>query len=283
MHSLLHGFIVALPIILTAVAGVAPVRAQKAGALLVNPKRLVFEGQKRNDLLSLINMGRDTATYNISMVEMQMNEDGEMSEVTTPDPKGMYADKIVRFFPKQITLAPKESQSVRVQILMPSDLASGEYRSYLYFRGVKKAKELTKLEDTTKGLKLSVSTIFGVAIPVIVRHNTTPSIPTISRLTVAYDSSLRMQVCKGIIYRSGTQSIYGSLVIKFVENGGRETVLSTAKGLAIYVPNPMRKFRMPLSVPKGMNLTRGKIVVEMQTYTDATKEAVMASAELPLP
>jgi hypothetical protein len=45
----------------------------------------------------------------------------------------------------------------------------------------------------------------------------------------------------------------------------------------------MRKFRMPLSVPKGMNLTRGKIVVEMQTYTDATKEAVMASAELPLP
>ncbi|MDQ6609880.1 MAG: hypothetical protein M3Y85_08675, partial [Bacteroidota bacterium] len=55
------------------------------GNLLVTPKRVVFEGSKRSEELNLANTGKDSATYDISFIQIRMKEDGSMENITTPD------------------------------------------------------------------------------------------------------------------------------------------------------------------------------------------------------
>src|SRR5512133_2226295 len=108
------------------------VRAQ--GNLLITPRRVVFEGQKKTQELNLANTGSDTAKYNVSIVQYRMKEDGSFEEITVPDPGQNFADKNIRFFPRTVTLAPNEAQVVKMQLTKSDQLLPGEYRSHVYFR-----------------------------------------------------------------------------------------------------------------------------------------------------
>jgi P pilus assembly chaperone PapD len=59
------------------------------GNLMVFPRRLVFEGSKKSEDLTLVNTGKDTAKYVISIVELRMREDGSFDPITKPD-SGQY-------------------------------------------------------------------------------------------------------------------------------------------------------------------------------------------------
>ena len=52
------------------------------GDLLITPRRVVFEGNKRVEELNLSNTGTDTSTYNVSFVQYRMTEDGTFQEIT---------------------------------------------------------------------------------------------------------------------------------------------------------------------------------------------------------
>ena len=60
----------------------SPVTLKAQGNLLITPKRVVFEGSRRSMDLNLANIGNDTATYAISMVQIRMNEDGSFETIT---------------------------------------------------------------------------------------------------------------------------------------------------------------------------------------------------------
>ena len=65
-------------------------RAQ--GDLLVTPTRVVFEGNKQMEELNLLNMGKDTATYSITYVQKNMQEDGSFVNILKPDSGQMFAE-----------------------------------------------------------------------------------------------------------------------------------------------------------------------------------------------
>ena len=52
------------------------------GNLLITPRRLVFEGSKRSIDVNLANIGQDTATYSISIVQIRMTENGSFETIT---------------------------------------------------------------------------------------------------------------------------------------------------------------------------------------------------------
>ena len=112
------------------------------GNLLITPRRVVFEGNKRSFDLNLANIGSDTATYSISIVQIRMKEDGGFETITQPDPGQQFADRFIRFFPRSVTLGPNESQVVKVQLTKTNELTPGEYRSHFYFRAVPKMQPL---------------------------------------------------------------------------------------------------------------------------------------------
>ena len=143
-------------------------RAQ--GDLLITPRRVVFEGNKQKEEINLVNIGKDTATYSISFLQYNMTEEGTFVTIEKPDAGQMFADPFLRIFPRTITLAPGEPQSVVLQCRRKSDMAAGEYRSHLYFRA-EKSKAPLGLEKPGDSTMLSVQLIpvFGLSIPIIIR------------------------------------------------------------------------------------------------------------------
>ena len=76
-----------------------PFNTRAQGNLLITPKRAVFEGNKRSMDLNLANIGQDTATYAISLVEIRMTEAGGFETITEPDEGQLFATPYLRYFP----------------------------------------------------------------------------------------------------------------------------------------------------------------------------------------
>src|SRR5665647_1415314 len=94
-----------------------PFNTRAQGNLLITPKRAVFEGNKRSMDLNLANVGDDTATYAISLVQIRMTAEGGFETITEPDEGQLFASPYLRLFPRSVTLGPNEAQTVKVQLI----------------------------------------------------------------------------------------------------------------------------------------------------------------------
>lgn len=90
--------------------------------------------------INLSNTGKDTATYRLSYNQIQMDDDGNFNTIEEPEKNQNFASLYLRYYPLTITLAPNESQIVKIQLIKTGELKDGEYRSHLYFRAVPKTK-----------------------------------------------------------------------------------------------------------------------------------------------
>ena len=157
-------------------------------------------------------------------------------------------------------------------------MKDGEYRSHLYFRADKNATPLG-IEDTRDTTKLSVSItpIFGISIPIIVRKGAT-TMTVISDLSVkaVNDTVSNLSVT---LNRSGNMSAYGTLEATYVPETGSQLVVGLANGVGIYTELSKRNYTLPLKVKPGM---KGKLLVRFLTPRDAGASE-LARAELKLP
>lgn len=249
------------------------------GNLLITPKRLVFDGSRRTMDLNLANIGKDTAIYAISFIQVRMKDDGNFETITEPDPGQMFADKFIRFFPRTVRLGPGEAQVVKVQLQRTGELTEGEYRSHMYFRAVPKEEPLgePEIRDTTT-LTVKLTPIFGITIPVIIRSGNTKATAVLSDLSLEYVSDTIPRL-KMKFSRSGNMSIYGDLVVNHISPQGKVTRVGVANGIAVYTPNLVRGFALNLNPPKGTNLRSGKIRVTYSAPSDVRPEKY-AEAEL---
>jgi hypothetical protein len=250
------------------------------GNLLVTPKRVVFDGNKRSEELNLANIGKDTATYIISFIQIRMKDDGTFERVTTPDPGQNFADKNLRFFPRSVTLGPNEAQTVKVQLTKAGDLVSGEYRSHLYFRASPPEKPLGDLEpEKDSVLSVRLTPVFGISIPVIIRKGESNATAGISDVKVnpIKDS---IQTIDITFTRSGNMSVYGDVSVDYISPAGKSTRVGGVKGLAVYTPNVSRRFHLVLNNVPGINYRTGKLKV---VYADqSSRPLTLAEKEIVL-
>jgi hypothetical protein len=249
------------------------------GDLLVTPRRVVFEGNKQREEIILANMGQDTAAYSISFLQYRMTDDGAFEEITEPQPGELFADRYLRFFPRSVTLAPDESQVLRMQVRRLPNMAEGEYRSHLYFRAMPKEKPLGEedvLPDSTS-IGIRLIPIYGVSIPVIIRIGNLSSKVTISDLAVEQKDN-QPPVVHLTLNREGNQSVYGDLGIDYMAPGGEKINVGIVRGLAIYTPNSLRRLTMPLNVPEGVDFSTGRLLVRYSS-SDETKPEIYAEKE----
>ena len=257
-----------------------PFNIAAQGNLLVTPRRVVFDGTKRSIDLNLANIGQDTATYAISLVQIRMKEDGGFETITAPDPGQNFADQNLRFFPRSVTLPPNEAQVVKVQLVRATQLASGEYRSHFYFRSVPKIKPLGEEEtvkDTTT-ISVRLTPVFGITIPAIIRSGVSTTKVTLSdlALTIAEDATPTLRLK---FNRTGNFSVYGDLAVDHVSPQGTVTRVGAANGIAVYTPNSARRFQFNLNKVPGVDLKSGKLLVVFSASSDV-KPAKLAEAEL---
>ncbi len=234
------------------------IRAQ--GNLLITPKRVVFEGNKRSMDLNLANVGDDTATYAISLVQIRMTEEGGFETITEPDEGQMFASPYLRFFPRSVTLGPDEAQTVKIQVVKAGGLAPGEYRSHVYFRAVPKEKPLGEEEVTQQdpsSISVKLVPIFGITIPVIIRVGQPSVNVTLSDLGIRFENDTIPKL-KFTFNRSGNYSVYGDITVDYISPQGIVTRVGIANGVAVYTPNTKRSFEFSLFSDKGVDFGSGK-------------------------
>jgi len=257
-----------------------PATAQ--GNLMITPRRVVFDGSRRSMDLNLANMGQDTATYAISIVQIRMKSDGGFENITEPDPGQRFADKNIRFFPRSVTLGPDESQVVKVQLIRSNDLTPGEYRSHFYFRAIPKPSprgEEPEIRDTST-ISVRLTPIFGITIPVIIRigESTTKTTLTDLGFQMVNDTIPRISLT---FNRTGNMSVYGDLVVEHISTQGKITKVGAANGVAVYTPNAVRRFQFNLNNLRGVDYKSGTLRVIYSASSDV-KPVRYAEAELPL-
>lgn len=275
-----RGFYALLTCLVFTLSPSAKILAQ--GNLLVSPKRLIFEGAKKTQELNLANTGTDTAVYLISVKEIRMTENGSFEEVLQPDPGQRFASKYLRFFPRTVSLAPNEAQTIKVQLTKTAELTPGEYRSHIYFRAVPNMKPLGEAangKDT--GISVKLVPVFGITIPAIIRvgdNNAKVQLSDISLVSVN-DTSFYLNTT---LNRSGDMSVYGDLVVEYIPEQGKGFELGSARGIAVYTPNALRRFRLDMTTVKGFNMHKGRLhVVFSRPFDDkAIKPSDPSSAIL---
>jgi hypothetical protein len=266
--------------IIIAITHLLPFDAVGQGNLLVTPRRVVFEGNVRSMDLNLANIGQDTATYAISMVQIRMNEDGSFETITEPDPGQNFADKYIRFFPRSVTLPPNEAQVVKVQLTNTDDLNPGEYRSHFYFRSISKVVALgeEEVEVDTTSISVRLIPVFGITIPVIIRVGPSKTEVTLSDIHLELNEDSKPTLSLKF-NREGNFSVYGDLAVDHISSTGTITRVGIANGIAVYTPNAVRHFQFDLNTMPGIDYKSGRLQIVFSASSDVKPEK-FAEAEL---
>lgn len=256
------------------------IRAQ--GNLLVDPHRIIFEGQKKIMNVSLINNGKDSTNYSISFLQYRMTDDGDYEEITTPDSGQNFADKYIHFFPHSVILGPNETQVVKLQLLKSEELQSGEYRSHLYFRALPKQKALGEEETkkVTSDIIIKIVPIFGISIPILIRVGESTTVLNITDLKVEKSDNTTNRLLL-TIHRTGNMSVVFDISVKYIAQNGKETQIGLTEGTVVYTPNSIRKFKIELDNKPTIDLSIGKLRV-VCTTKNGNNIVKLAEAEVVL-
>ncbi len=226
--------------------------------LAIMPSRAVLTDDQRSAAFTLINQGSQAATFELSFIHLEMDDQGNFREV--PSPKDPITD-LLTAGPDSTRLEPGESQIFRVLLKRPLYLATGEYRVHLVFRNVDESVAAS-----------GESAMGGISVPLIIRHRTSSAHVTLKGLTLkqgSTTSALVMNLC-----RTGQQSVYGDFHVSFLSDSGRENPVASLKGIAVYASQDHRRVEIPL--PEGVLESGGRYRVSF----DARDQEAEAQAEL---
>ncbi len=235
--KIIFPFLLLLPTLLTTVAYAESV-------LQILPTRVVLE-QQRWMTVTLVNRGDEEGSYRLFMRNIRAESDGRFKEITKEDEvlEGeLFADSMVRFSPRRVTVPPRSKQQVRVVLRKPKGLADGEYRSHLVFRKLPKQESVLEEEQDDK-MDFAFKPIVEVTIPVIVRHGKLDAEASLRELDLKMDEDNGLQVSVNI-QRAGSRSLYGDLDVWWQPKGGEEQRIAYGKGIAVYTPNTSRSLEL---------------------------------------
>lgn len=244
---------------------------------MIMPKRLVFDGSERSQEINLANTGSDTAVYAISFINYKMTPDGNFEQVEEPAEGQRFATDFLRYFPRRVSLAPNEAQTIRVQLTRTGNLEQGEYRSHIYFRAVEEQTALGQEEaQEAEGISINIKTVFGISIPIIIRHGEPTT--NIQLTDVELQNTETNPKLSLAINRSGNMSVYGNIKVEHISPDGTTTEVGLVKGVSVYTPNDRRNFSFELRNAADVDLTKGKLRI---TYSEE-KGNVLATADFEL-
>lgn len=247
--------------------------------LMVHPTRIVLDEKQRSAQLEIINNSNETATYRVLLVNRRMNEGGQLSAADSPSPDDRFADAMLRYSPRHVTLAPGASQVVRVLLSRPAGLADGEYRSHLLFARQADEQDAVPAQDRGQDIGITLNALVGVSIPVIVRQGATTATVALTDLDFVRAASGAPTSVAFTLRRTGNQSVYGDLVATFTPADGRTQIVGKAGGVAVYTPNALRRVRLALDPPAGLALSNGTLTVSYREQSGA----VIAEASRQVP
>lgn len=231
---------------------------------MIMPKRIVFDGPERSQEVNLVNTGSDSATYAISFIQYKMKEDGSFEQITEPEESQKFADEFLRYYPRRVSLAPNEAQTLKLQITRSGNLQNGEYRSHLYFRAVEKQTALGSEQstDSDENISINIKTVFGISIPVIIRKGASTTEIELNNVSLDLSNKPTLSIS---INRKGNMSVYGNIFVNYISENVAPITIGSVKGIAVYTPNEKRDFSFVLQNTEEIDLSQGSLEISYES------------------
>ena len=242
---------------------VTPVQAA-GGDLLIAPTRIVLDGRRGTEVI-LNNIGNEEATYRITLELRRMNDKGRLDdiEIERANDKEKAALDVIRYAPRRVTLPPNQPQSIRIGMQPMDALPDGEYRAHMLFRAIPKAPAPDTALDAGGGLKIQLTPIYGISIPVILRKGNLQATAALTNVRTGSDNE--GPTLDFDLTRKGDKSVFGE--IRITKPGVTEP-LAIAKGIAVYPEITSRIVSLPLSGEVAAKL-HGEVVVSYYEAPEA--------------
>lgn len=254
----------ALAALAASAATLTPAPAQAQGDLLVAPTRVILDGRRGTEVI-LSNIGSKEATYRIGLELRRMEDSGNLVDVEAAEATAQEqaALEMIRYAPRRITLPPGQPQAVRISARPGAELPDGEYRVHMSFTGIPSPRSVTEDSSEAQGVSIRLVPIYGVTIPIIVRHGRLEATAAIEQPSVvagANGPELQMT-----INRQGASSTYGEL--RVLRKGGGDPVYQV-RGIAVYPEVERRSVRLPLT-PEQAAAMKGALRFEYREMPEA--------------
>ena len=257
--------------------------AQDAHAIRVSLRRVVFEGPKKSEVLTIINTTATEQTYRLGWRKYKMHEDKSLRAVEEGQDDGAvpWADKLVRFAPQRIKVPAGGSQQIRILLRRPKNIEDGEYRSHLWIVTESKPDQfkLTQQADGQQAVKLAIQP--AISLPIFVRIGKLSAETSISNAKMnKTNEGLNVKLS---LNRDGDKSIYGDF--DFVcTDGGKNIVMKQVRGIAVYTEIPRRNlsFDIPYSETKLKSCSAMDVVFRADVDDPVHKGAVLAQTSVRL-
>lgn len=263
----------------------APAPATAQGDLLVAPTRVILDGRRGTEVI-LSNIGSEEAVYRIGLELRRMEPNGSLTPVekTDANEREDAALKMIRYAPRRITLPPGQPQAVRIAARPGAELPDGEYRVHMSFKAIPKPREVTEETDSNvQGVSIKLIPIYGVTIPVIIRHGRLEAQVAINQPRVEMSEQGPQLVME--LERNGESSTYGELR---VTKPGQSDPVYLVRGVAVYAELSKRELRLRLTSEQAAAMT-GQLRFEYREMPDkggdliAAVDAVLGSASARAP
>jgi P pilus assembly chaperone PapD len=240
-------------LLLLAILSLVPALAQAGAVLFIHPTLVVFEGNERSASITLSNRGDQTGTFEMSWTDMTMTPTGGLVKNEGPAPWSLQS--YVRYSPRRVTLAPAESQVVRIAVRRGMDVPEGEY--YSHFRVLTLNSEDPSAAEADTSEEVAAAVVIearsAVAIPIVWRNSRASSSASIEGVRINQDTN---QLSIDVL-RHGPLSVRGYLHVFETADGARSP-LAEPVPLVIY-PN-LDARTMAIELNDGViaaNLSRG--------------------------
>jgi P pilus assembly chaperone PapD len=251
------GFVQAASLALVAAGGaLLATPAHAAGDLLVAPTRVVLDGRRGTEVI-LNNIGDEETTYRISLELRRMMPDGSLEDVAVEDANETEKASLslIRYAPRRVTLPPDQPQSIRIGLNQVEGLKDGEYRVHMLFRAIPKAPTLVTDPASNNEIKIQLTPLYGITIPVIIRRGDLKATAAIANPRIVDAPGGKALEFDAV--RQGNRSVYGDVRVR---KDGKGEPLFEAKGIAIYPEIGQRKVSLPLK-PEDIAELRGAVTV----------------------
>ena len=240
-----------------AAAPAATVNAGAIGAdLNLSPKRVVFDAATHSTTVYVFNQGATSGVYSVELADEVMLPDGKIEKVedAAADPAAApFAAKLksgkdlMLVTPHRISLAPHESQTVRIRVHPPADGAAGEYRTHLIIRALPPedtglTAEQASAKGDAKDLSVRVIALYSLGIPLIYRQGAADVRGHIEHVAISPEgdhSLLEMDMA-----RDGATSLFGDVEVR--SGGAKGEVVGLTDGVGVYPEVDHRHLKISL-------------------------------------
>ena len=218
-------------VVMLLITCVLPARVFAEKVMFFTPTRVLLDDKKRVEVMNISNLSNITRAYKISFQDQVMTYDG----VTTSVDNFEYsAKRMLRFVPREFTLAPGERQTVRIMSRLRPDTQAGDYHTHIRFlEDVSKRKE-NNPPQADQAASISAPLAYEALIPAIVSHGRVESsigLKSAGITNVAGAGNYKVDL---ILTRSGNGQGVAYVDTHYVAPNGTMTALTPRRTVYLY-------------------------------------------------